>query len=182
MIHVNLDEKNAELAERLVKTMPKIVQKAAAAAINRAITSAKAEAAKTIKERYTVKSASVKRAFTVKKSFGEILRAEVIAKGSPLGLASFKFSRPKNSPVRVQVLRRGKLKPVRGLFFNRFRSGYTGPMHRKQKARYPLSSPFGPSLPGMLGNEETLRPAVKRAEKVLNERFIKELDRRISEK
>lgn len=80
------------------------------------------------------------------------------------------------------MLRNGDLKPVSGLFFNRFRSGYTGPMLRTQKSRYPLASPFGPSVPGMVGNEETLKQYAPKAEEVLNERFLHEIQWRLSKK
>lgn len=46
MIRVTLDEKNAILAETLMKTMPNLVQRAAAAAINRTITATRKEISK----------------------------------------------------------------------------------------------------------------------------------------
>lgn len=182
MIRVTLNEENVQRAAELMKSCPNIVYRSTIAAINRAITTAKAETAKTVRERYTVKSANVKRAFTVRKASGGSPRAEVIAKGFPLPLASFKYSRRKKGPVRVMVLKKGKMKPIRGLFFNRFPSGYTGPMHRRQKSKYPLASPFGPSVPSMVRNEETLMPAARAAAEMLNKRFLKEINRRLSNK
>lgn len=178
MIKIDIKEENMKQVEELVKSSPKLVTKCAVSAINRTITTVKTEISKSVRERYTVKAKEVKRAFTVKRASSSLPKAEVIAKGSPLGLPSFSIRRRKRGPVRVQVLRGGKAKPVSGLFFNKFKSGYTGPMHRRQPARYPLASPFGPSVPGMVGNEETLEPAAQRAEEVLNERFLHEIERR----
>lgn len=182
MIHVTLDEKNAELAERLVKTMPEIVQKAAVGAINRTVTTTRKEISKAVRERYIIRAADVKRALSLEKARKQSPRRVITASGAPLGLDKFRLRKRKRGPMRVQILRDGKAQPVKGLFTKRFPGGYEGPMHRRQKARYPLATPFGPSVPAMVGKEETLEKFVPKAEKTLNERFLHEISWRISKK
>lgn len=62
MIRVTLNEENVR-AEVLMKSCPKIVQRAAVSAINRTITSTRAEISKAVRGRYAVKAADVKKAF-----------------------------------------------------------------------------------------------------------------------
>lgn len=180
MIRVTLDEKNAILAETLMKSMPSLVQKAAAAAINRTITATRKEISKAARERYIIRAGDVKRALFTQKAKNQSPRGVITAKGTPLSLAKFRLRRRRRGPVRVQVLRGGSARPVKGLFVQRFPSGYEGPMHRRQRARYPLATPFGPSVPAMVGKEETLEQFVPKAEKTLNERFLHEISWRIS--
>lgn len=180
MIRVTLDEKNARLAASLMRTMPSLVQKAAAAAINRTITTTRKEISKAVRERYIIRAGDVKRALSLERAKKQSPRGVITASGAPLSLAKFRLRRRKRGPVRVQVLRGGSARPVKGLFVQRFPSGYEGPMHRRQRARYPLATPFGPSVPAMVGKEETLEQFVPKAEKTLNERFLHEISWRIS--
>lgn len=180
MIRVTLDEKNARLAASLMRTMPSLVQKAAAAAINRTITTTRKEISKAVRERYIIRAGDVKRALSLERAKKQSPRGVITASGAPLSLAKFRLRRRKRGPVRVQVLRGGSARPVKGLFVQRFPSGYEGPMHRRQRARYPLTTPFGPSVPAMVGKEETLEQFVPKAEKTLNERFLHEISWRLS--
>lgn len=182
MIRVTFDEKNARLGASLMRSMPDLVQKAAVSAINRTITYTRTEISKAVRERYFIKAADVKRALNLERAKGQSPRGVVTASGAPLSLANFRLLRRKRGPVRVQVLREGSARPVKGLFVKRFPSGYEGPMHRRQRARYPLATPFGPSVPAMVGKEETLEKFVPKAEAKLNERFLHEITWRLSKK
>lgn len=182
MIRVTLNEENVNRAEELMKLCPDLVQKSAVNAINRTITATRKEISKAVRGRYVIKAGDVKRALSLTKAKKQSPRGVITATGSPLSLAKFSLRRRKRGPMRVRVLRNGDLKPVSGLFFNRFRSGYTGPMLRTQAARYPLASPFGPSVPSMVGNEETIKQYAPKAEEVLNERFLHEIRWRLSKK
>ena len=182
MISVKLNEKNARLAASLMRFMPSQVQAAAVAAINRTVTSTQKEISKAVRERYIIRAGDVKRALFTQKAKNQSPRGVITVKGTPLSLAKFRLRRRKRGPVRVQVLRGGSARPVKGLFVQRFPSGYEGPMHRRQRARYPLAAPFGPSVPAMVGKEETLEQFVPKAEKTLNERFLHEISWRLSKK
>lgn len=182
MISVKLNEKNARLAASLMRFMPSQVQAAAVAAINRTITATRKEISKAVRERYIIRTGDVKRALFTQKAKNQSPRGVITVKGTPLSLAKFRLRRRKRGPVRVQVLRGGSARPVKGLFVQRFPSGYEGPMHRRQRARYPLATPFGPSVPAMVGKEETLEQFVPKAEKTLNERFLHEIKWRLSKK
>lgn len=182
MISVKLNEKNARLAASLMRFMPSQVQAAAVAAINRTVTATRKEISKAVRERYIIRAGDVKRALCTQKAKNQSPRGVITVKGTPLSLAKFRLRGRKRGPVRVQVLRGGSARPVKGLFVQRFPSGYEGPMHRRQRARYPLATPFGPSVPAMVGKEETLEQFVPKAEKTLNERFLHEIKWRLSKK
>lgn len=182
MIRVMLDEKNAKLAETLMRSMPDLVQRAAANAINRTITTTRKEISKAVRERYLIRAGDVKRALSLERAKKQSPRGVITARGAPMALEKFRLRQRKRGPMRVQILRDGSAKPVRGLFVQRFPSGYEGPMHRRQRARYPLATPFGPSVPSMVGKEETVERFVPIAEKMLNERFLHEITWRLSKK
>ena len=182
MIRVTLNEENVQRASELMKLCPDLVQKSAVNAVNRAVSTARTEISKSVRGRYVIKAADVKRALSLTRAKGVSPRASISATGSPLSLTKFSVRKRKRGPVRVRVLRNGELKPVSGLFFNRFRSGYSGPMLRTQKAKYPLVSPFGPSVPSMVGNEETLNQFVPKTAEVLNRRFLHEIRWRLNKK
>lgn len=116
MIRVTLNEENVQRAEVLMKSCPKIVQRAAVNAINRTITSTRAEISKAVRGRYAVKAADVKKALSLTRAKGQSPRGVITASGSPLSLTKFSLRRRKRGPIRVRVLRNGELKPVSGLF------------------------------------------------------------------
>lgn len=182
MIDVALDERNARLAASLMRSAPSLVQKAAVNAVNRTIITTRKEISKSARGRYVVKAAEVKRALSIDRAKGQSPRGAIIAKGAPLSLSAFRLRERKRGSMRVQVLRESGLRPVKGLFVKQFPRGYSGPMLRAQRARYPLASPYGPSVPKMVENQEVLEHVVPIAEETLNQRFLHEISWRLSKK
>ncbi len=180
MISVSLNEKEIRRATKLLAIAPKELHVSAAVSVNRTLTHVKATMSKTVRQRYLVKAASVKGSIKTIKASGSNPTGKLESTGSPISLTAFRISVRKRGPVKVKILRSGNLKPVKGLFVNRFPRGYTGPMHRRQPARYPLATPAGPSIPQMIGNESVLSVWEKDAEKYFNERFTHEVDYRFS--
>lgn len=78
MIRVTLNEENVQRAEVLMKSCPKIVQRAAVNAINRAITSTRAEISKAVRGRYAVKAADVKKALSLTRAKGQSPRGVIV--------------------------------------------------------------------------------------------------------
>lgn len=180
MISISFDEKQVERAKKMLALAPKEADRAAAAAINRTLTHVPKEMAKSARERYIVKAASIKRSIKKKRANAGHLAGEILSAGSTMPLTSFKISGGKRGPMRVKVLRQGSPKPVKGLFVNRFPKGYVGPMHRRQPARFPLKTPAGPSVPQMIGEGNVFQEWSEDAIDFLNKRFAHEVDFRFS--
>lgn len=180
MISISFDEKQVERAKKMLALAPKEADRAAAAAINRTLTHVPKEMAKSARERYIVKAASIKRSTKKKRANAGHLAGEILSAGSTMPPTSFKISGGKRGPMRVKVLRQGSPKPVKGLFVNRFPKGYVGPMHRRQPARFPLKTPAGPSVPQMIGEGNVFQEWSEDAIDFLNKRFAHEVDFRFS--
>ncbi|MEG2344091.1 MAG: hypothetical protein RSB52_08020 [Acidaminococcaceae bacterium] len=191
MISIDFDKKTMELAKNVFAESPKQVKYAASAAINRTTTAVRKKLAGLIVGKYDISSGNVKKAITIKRAGRNVLRGAVGSVGAVLPITSFNL-RPnpkrinsslrtggrvfKAGPMRVRVLRRQGFIAIPGLFVQQSsRSNYAGPMHRYMKTRYPLRTPYGPSIPQMAGNKEVLEELVPFAEKALNQRFLHEV-------
>lgn len=175
MIEINFDEKAAAAAQEAMRSAPKQTVKAAIGAINRTVTKTAALISKETRVRYIVKAADVKSSLKKKKATKASLSASVVSTGSPLPLVSFKVTKSRRGPMKAKVLKKGALKPVQGLYQNE-KARYKGVLLRKTGARYPVKSPFGPSIPTMIGNEEVLGRLTPQISAFLNQRFLHELD------
>ena len=134
MVSIQIDAKQFADAQRLLQKFPKEVKLAAAAAINRTITTVRKEVSKAVTKNYTIKSGVVKQTLDTKRSSGQRLSGEISSKGSPMSLKRFRVSRNamgtnfskinsavdttggarkrKRSPIKVQILKRRRLAPL----------------------------------------------------------------------
>lgn len=156
------------------------VNKAAAAAINRTVTTIRKETAKSIKDNYTIGSSDIKTAINTQKATSATLKGVVNATGRSISLTKFKTQVRKSGPVRVQVRKNTGLIPIKGLFLGRAKTAYTGLMQRITSKSYPLRIPYGPSVAQMLGSESVLKALTPIAEETLNTRFAHEVAYRVS--
>ena len=171
-VKVELNKKVLETAHNLFANAREQVGRAAGVAINRTLESLRKEASVSIRQRYVIKAGTVKNSFTLRRADRSSTRGSLVSKGNVLDLSQFNLKKPKRrGPMRVQVLKAGGLKPVKGLFVRKGRR----PMMRTTAAAYPLRIPQGPSVPQMFGNEETLQEFAPKAEKILNKRFLHEI-------
>lgn len=174
MIQLRMSVEQQGLVAKYLEEAPKKVQRAAYMAVKRTVTRVRKNLAKQARAEYTVKSGNVKRALTVSNpSYGNLL-ATITATGRQLPLAAFVVRRPVNGPMKVQVIRSGGLKPVKGLFQNDA-AGFSGPMHRRQPARFPLHTPGGPSVPQMVESHAVIDEVEKDGKQFLAARFEHEL-------
>lgn len=156
------------------------VNKAAAAAINRTVTTVRKETSKSIKESYTIGSSDIKTAMSTEKANSTTLKGVVSATGRAISLTKFKTQVRKTGPVRVQVRKNAGLTPIKGLFLGRAKTSYTGLMQRITSKSYPLRIPYGPSAAQMLGSENVLKSLTPIAEETLNTRFAHEIAYRVN--
>ena len=176
MIEVKFDEHSLKTAEAFFHVAPTAVRQAGAAAINRTLTHLRKASAMKVRERYVAKAGTLKTAMgSPKRATSSNMSGVLDVKGVTLPLTAFNIKTPRSGPRRVQVLKHGGAKPVPGLFGRYFPSGYRGPMMRIGHSAYPLKTPAGPSVPQMVGNEETLRKLTPEAERMLNDRFEHEI-------
>ena len=187
---ITIESKNIEYAQAMLGDMPKQIRAAANSAINRTLTMVRSKSSKSIRANYLVNKNKLKGRITKQRSKVRFLRGSVSIYGRPFLLTNFKVSLPRlrtnrktnkkyrKGPVRVQVLKQGTLKPVRGLFIGTTRAGSVLPMRRVGKSRYPLEALYGPSLPQMFGSKRVLTELVPLAEETLNKRFLREVNYR----
>ena len=137
MIRVTLDEKNAKLAETLMRSMPDLVQRAAANAINRTITATRKEISKAVRERYLIRAGDVKRALSLEKAKKQSPRGVITARGTPLSLAKFRLR--KSFPPLIQMTHRHDFSAEQ-----HFVHGFRNPVGKAAKLRYDAQRRNGP--------------------------------------
>ena len=192
MISITIDEKALKTARELFADSPKTVRLAAAKAINRANSAVQKEVSKAIRKNYEISAKNIKKGFKLKRATAGQPMGAVISRGTPTLITHFKLKPDPTKmmaalrsgaiagksvgPISVKVKKSSSFVPIRGLFIQKSsRSGYAGPMERYAKSAYPLHIPYGPSVPQMFGNEETLAELIPVAEEVLNDRFLHEI-------
>ena len=192
MISISIDEKLVKEAYDLFADNHKVVRIAAAKAINRANSAVQKEVSKAIRKNYEISAKNIKKGFKLKRVTAGQPMGAVISRGTPTLITHFKLKPDPTKmmaalrsgaiagksvgPISVKVKKGSSFVPVRGLFIQKSsRSGYAGAMQRYVKSAYPLHIPYGPSVPQMFGNEETLAELIPVAEEVLNDRFLHEI-------
>lgn len=192
MISISIDEKLVKEAYDLFADNHKVVRIAAAKAINRANSAVQKEVSKSIRKNYEISAKNIKKGFKLKRATAGQPMGAVISRGTPTLITHFKLKPDPTKmmaalrsgaiagksvgPISVKVKKGSSYVPIRGLFIQKSsRSGYAGAMQRYVKSAYPLHIPYGPSVPQMFGNEETLAELIPIAEEVLNDRFLHEI-------
>lgn len=192
MISISIDEKLVKEVYDLFADNHKVVRIAAAKAINRANSAVQKEVSKAIRKNYEISAKNIKKGFKLKRATAGQPMGAVISRGTPTLITHFKLKPDPTKmmaalrngaiagksvgPISVKVKKGSSFVPVRGLFIQKSsRSGYAGAMQRYVKSAYPLHIPYGPSVPQMFGNEETLAELIPVAEEVLNDRFLHEI-------
>ena len=175
MVEIDFDERALAAMQDGMKRIPQKTAVATMHTINRTMTKASTMISKETRVRYVVKAANVKKSLSKKKATRSRLVGEIVSTGKPLPLQSFKVTKPRRGPMKAKVLKKGKLKTIRGLYVNE-KTRYKGVLMRKTSERYPVKSPFGPSIPTMIGNEEVLGRLAPQISAFMNQRFLHELD------
>lgn len=178
---ISIDAKNMEYAQQLLGGAPKEIKRAIKSSINKSTKQIKTKVARLVRERYVISSAVVKKKVEIRKATLARLTGVVMSTGRPATLTRFDVRKSKKGPIRVRVLRSSNPKPIKGLFLQATRAG-NGPFPFKRlgKSRYPLTVLHGPSIPSMMGNENTINRLTPFAENVLNRHFLSEVYNRFS--
>lgn len=178
---IELSMEQIEKIQKKLQDIPEKIPIVTARAINRAAEAARTEGSRFIRETYHVKHASVLRKIKIKKAYPADLIADIRVTGRPLSVINFKVTKNKPLPIRgkyaVVRVKRGSGGPIKGSFVLTTRSGYTNVFTRRTKARYPLRSIHGPSVPQMMGNEDGIKRMEEKALEILEKRLDHEIER-----
>ena len=145
-------------------------------AMNRAATSGRSAAVRTIREEYTIKASTVRSNFKILKATRTSLEAIVYSKGPQIPLVNYRVSPKtdttgaKRKQVRVAVKKKGGLKPLGQSFIYKGR-----PLQRLGSSSLPVKEVYGPAIPLIAGNDAVQ----KNVEKTMEETFLKRLDHEV---
>lgn len=164
-----------EKAEKMLAEIPKGLETAAARAFNRALDQGRSEAVRQVTAAYTVKAKAVRATFTSKRANRSSLEARLISRGGAISLGSFQLNPrsdttgAKRKQVRVAV-KKGGLKSLGDAFV------WNGQAFiRRSNSSLPVDKLWGPSVPGMLGNEDIVDSLNEYMAEVAEKRFDHEV-------
>ena len=170
-------DKAMERAKKLLSEVPGGAEKALMRALNRAAQAGRTQADKSVRERYTLKQASILSTLTTRKATRTHLEAEIVSRGPMLGLAAFKHTPQKDSTgaarkrVRVAVKKDGGLKPLGQAFVWQGKI-----MQRVGRSRLPVEKLVGPSIPSIIGNPEIVEAIEEKSEEMVVKRLDNEVN------
>lgn len=147
-------------------------------ALNRAASNLNTNLKRETRKRYVIKSRDIK--LDISKASRYKLRAEVKSEGERIPLEKFKVSpkvpRPKKPPrsLKVQVKKDG-MKELMHAFITNIQGNKV--FQRKGKSRLPIEKLFGPAVPQMARNKETVRYIEKEAVSTYEKRLQHEIKR-----
>lgn len=173
---MSADYREFDKAIKIIQATPKTVQAAIGSALSRSLTAGRATVSKGIRENYVIKAANIKSAIrTHRTAKGE---AQLLIEGAPLDLMKFKV-RITRRGVKANV-KRGGGKFLAHSFFADRNVKKAGIFSREGTSRLPIKRRYGPSLPQMVGAVEVKENVLQRMEDVFEERFMREIERRLS--
>jgi len=179
MIEFNAEQ--IKKGEMLLGGIKDALPRAQSNAINRSITSARAEAVRSVTKDYVITAGEVRKTIVIKNANPNNPVGAIRSSGSPIALSKFDISpkRPggKKTNVTARVKRSGGRKPIKKAFVAGVSSGHTGVFVRAGKARYPLKQLYGPSIPQMVGNENVMKSVEEKATATLDKRLDHEINR-----
>lgn len=164
-------------ARRKLSKLPNGVETAAARAVNRVLTSARAEVVRAVRDRYTVRASDVRLSLKLTKASKNRLEGEISSRGSKVDLNASHFKvRPRSDTtgrrqrrVVAEIIKGSPHEVERGFIFN------TQVFRRVGRTRLPIAKQTGPAVPQMLEHDEVLTKVSHN----LQERFVQRLDHEV---
>lgn len=183
---VSVSDEQLKKAEDMLHGMPGAVQKVLFRAINRGITTARAEAVKKVRERYHVKAGDVRSTMKLDRANSKNLLGRVSSKGSAMPLISFDVSPKRPNPARrrpytARIMRGGGRQSLGKSFVARMPSGALGVYERfgpyRRGAGQKIRQNYGPSVPQMLGSNDVVEHVAEKARDMMDRRIDHEIER-----
>jgi len=179
---IKIDVPKIKEAISLLDKTGKVVPRATAAALNRAIDSARTEAVRGMRETYTAKYGGLRKEIKVKRASSSRLESEAGNKGHNLPLLQFRTS-PTKPPRRqpsslTAMVRKGGKKPIPGAFVANLGKYGPGVFRRTgPQRRAPAEQLYGPGVPIMLGEKGITARVMNKAHDTMGKRLDHELRR-----
>lgn len=149
-------------------------------ALNRAATNMRSNAVKKTREEYHIKAKTIRATMTIKKSTRASMGAAVLSTGNKEPITSYMVL-PKsvaksssNKLVQVAVKKDDPKTLFHAFIIQRYGGGV---YERRTSDRYPLRQIYGPSVPEILGNEDTRDFVTDEAWKMYEKRVDHEINR-----
>ncbi|MBQ9564503.1 MAG: hypothetical protein IJU98_02845 [Synergistaceae bacterium] len=190
ILSLEMPQGRFEEARKLLAHIPGGAEKAVARALNRAMEGARTEAARLMKDRYTMKVGDFKKQFVIVKASPGNLVARIMTRGARVAVTEFKHT-PQNPPrqkgipvaarkkVTTEIVA-GQTKGWSHAFLARMKSGHLGLWTRSntettKKGKALIHEFFSLGVPHMFG----YGPIIRRVVETASERLDKELDHQI---
>lgn len=187
MISLEMDERALRERLRLLRLLPKGLEKATSQALNRTATQTRAMAGRLISQEYTITRADAVKELRIRRANTTTLHARLEGK-SVAGVPLIRYARGETpstkrtpgggyAPARglaVRVKRSSQPKVIPGTFRAQVKkSGHKSIWRREGRERFPIDKLFGPSAIGLISGGENL----DRIERYGEERLSINLDR-----
>lgn len=198
-VSIKIDPDAVDEAKGLLANVPGGVDKILPRVINRALTAGQTQLSKSVREKYTVAAAEVKKSLRVTRASKASPAGEIVSKGLQLPLRSFKH-RPadesttgaKRRKVRVTIQKGNAFELARGFkwkghIFARQNTGIKSRVYfdakGKKRRGEPIERLAGPSVPSMVGSaaqekvsarmQEVFEQRLQHETRVLLEKIVK---------
>lgn len=155
-----IEIRNLAKVEKLLKDIPKGVEKATSSAINRSLVTLKKNVKKEVTDNYGIKSTEVEKAMVVQKATLTKITGSIKSK-SPL-LSLYKFLKSNNeNEIKILIKKTSGTQRVRGKknlkgkpFIARMKNGHKGIFQKKENRKIEELKTL--SIPQMLGSESVM--------------------------
>lgn len=175
MARIYIEKKGFDKAKMILGHLPKDLIKADERAKSRAITAARTQAIKSVRETYDAKSAGLRSSIQLQPREGMM-----ISRGVPMELMKFKVTprTPRRAIVQASVKRAGG--SIGYAFVAEMGSGKVGVFRRAGQGRLPIRQLYSVSSAQMVGEPTVIESVSERAGEVYTERLMHEVDRIIN--
>lgn len=189
-METKIEVKNIDEIERRLGNLKKKAPNVIANAINRTVTNIKKNMASETSKKYNITSTDVKKTISISRASRSNLIGKTVSKSSPIVLSKFKVS--PNSPVKYGnkgkrtpkvykvSVRKGKadkkLDADPKAFIAIMKSGHKGLFVRTTDNSLPIKQLYGPSVPQMIKNEDSMKKIEEEAQSTLNKRIDAEIN------
>ena len=191
---IEIDIKELERAKKTLQGIENGIERAATAAINHSLSKAKTKLKRKITETYYIKSSDIERTLSIKKANFSTLAGTISSRSKRTSLPKMKLKKSgKNLLVGIKKengvqLLSGKSELFGKPFIARMKNGHIGVFQRKTRRRIgigkkadeqenPIQELYTSSIPQMAGEKGVQKYIEEEAGKMVNERFIHEVDR-----
>ena len=191
---IEIDIKELERAKKTLQGIENGIERAATSAINHSLSKAKTKLKRKITETYYIKSSDIEKTLSIKKANFSTLAGTISSRSKRTSLPKMKLKKSgKNLLVGIKKengvqLLSGKSELFGKPFIARMKNGHIGVFQRKTRRRIgigkkadeqenPIQELYTSSIPQMAGEKGVQKYIEEEAGKMVNERFIHEVDR-----